>query len=81
MYRNKDPTEWSTWPDFVRAQFAAVEKMQKNITQWHAQKKTAMQRGDFAETKRLERLIEIFSKDIQDKTEQIRQLVKRGGEP
>jgi len=83
MYRNKDPTEstWSPWPDFVRAQFAAVEQMQKNITQWHAQKKAAMQRGNFAEAKRLERLIEIFNKDIQDKTEQIRQLVKRGGAP
>ena len=81
MYRNKDPTEWSPWPDFVREQFAAAEQMQQNITQWHAQKKAAMQRGDFAEAKRLERLIEIFSKDIQDKTEQIRQLVKRGDAP
>jgi len=86
MRHNKDPTEneqtqWSSWPDFVRAQFDAAEQMRNNIEQWGVQRKAAAQRGDLAESKRLERLIEIFSKDMQDRSEQIRQLVKRGDRP
>ena len=87
MHRNKDPTEknehtqWSSWPDFVRAQFDAAEQMRNNIEQWGVQRKAAAQRGDFAECQRLERLIDVSVADMRDKSEQIRQLVKRGDGP
>ena len=67
--------DWSSWPDFVQAQFDALSQTKENIARWKRERKQAV-KFDTKEAARLERLIFLAENDMRAQAAALKELTK-----
>jgi len=67
---------WKPFSEFVQEQIDCVRQTEQNLLYWEQQRKTAMQRGDSTDAKRLEKLIDVSKTDMYMQVAAIKQLAK-----
>ena len=67
---------WNLWPDFVQEQIDSIGLMQENIDRWQAARQNALESGDSGAATRYERLVDMESHDLKDKTKALNLMLK-----
>jgi len=67
---------WKSFTGFVQEQIESIRQTEENLKIWKIARREAMQRGNHQEAFRLEKLIDISTADMRDKSAQVKQLLK-----
>ncbi|MCL2531459.1 MAG: hypothetical protein FWE40_04810 [Oscillospiraceae bacterium] len=67
---------WKSFSGFVQEQIESIRQTEENLKVWKVARLAAMQRGDHHEAFRLEKLIDVSTADMRDKSIQVQQLLK-----